>query len=244
MCKISVIVPVYNVENYLKESLNSLLKQTFKDFEIICINDGSTDNSQEILEQFSKIDKRVKLINKTNEGCGSARNKGLSLANGEYVYFFDPDDYIREDTLERLYTNAKNNDSDMVISQIAWVREGEPVNYNIPGFDFENIFTDVDYEDFTFNYEDIKEYVLNSYYAPWTKLYKRDFISKNNFKFHEKLAYDDVPFHVETIIKAEKISFIPEAFYHYRISNPTSVNKIPSNTVDIFRIWRKSNIKK
>lgn len=237
MSKISVIVPVYNSEEFLTESINSLLNQTFTDFEVICINDGSKDQSLRLLKNLKKRDDRIKIIDKENSGCGSARNVGIENAEGEYVYFFDPDDFIREDAFEKLYENAKNNDSDMVLSQIAWYSEGKSINLNKPGIDLENIFENVDFNNFTFTYKDIKRYVLNSYFAPWIKIYKKDFIKvENHFRFQENIAFDDVPFHVETIINAKRISFVPETFYQYRTSNINSVSNTSSNSIDIHRI--------
>ncbi len=237
MSKISVIVPVYNSEEFLTESINSLLNQTFTDFEVICINDGSKDQSLRLLKNLKKRDDRIKIIDKENSGCGSARNVGIENADGEYVFFFDPDDFIREDAFEKLYENAKNNDSDMVLSQIAWYSEGKSINLNKPGIDLENVFENVDFNNFTFTYKDIKRYVLNSYFAPWIKLYKKDFIKvENHFRFQENIAFDDVPFHVETIINAKRISFVPETFYQYRTSNINSVSNTSSNSIDIHRI--------
>ena len=237
MVKISVIVPVYNAENFLDESINSLLNQTFTDIEVICVNDGAKDNSLEMLQNFSKIDSRVKVIDKENGGCGSARNRSLDNATGEYVYFFDPDDYLIDVSFEKLYQNAINNDSDLVISKIARFRDGKPVDYSIPGYDFEKKFPNVNFDSYTFDYHDVKEYVLNASFAPWTKLYKKAFLDKyGDFRFPENVAFDDVPFHVKSMIRAKKISFVPEFFYRYRLSNPNSVNNTSSNGIDIFRI--------
>lgn len=236
MAKISIIIPVYNAEEFLTESIDSILHQTFTDIELICVNDGSKDNSLTMLNNMAKKDGRIVVINKSNGGCGSARNTGLNHATGEYVYFFDPDDYVLPEALEQLYENASNNDSDIVLSQIAWYQEGNTINYNKPGYNINEVFPDANFDNFTFNYHDIKEYVLNSYYAPWTKLYKKSFIDNFDFRFDENIAFDDVPFHVKTLLKAEKISFIQKAFYHYRTTNKKSVNNTVSNAVDIMRI--------
>ena len=135
--KISVIIPVYNAEEFLEESITSVLNQTFKDIELVCVNDGSKDNSLEMLNNFAKKDSRVKVIDKPNGGCGSARNMSLDNATGEYVYFFDPDDYVLPDAFEKLYNNAISNNSDLVMFKIARFRDGEHINYNIPGFNFD-----------------------------------------------------------------------------------------------------------
>ena len=117
--RISVVVPVYNAEPFLNEAMNSLINQNFKDFEVICVNDGSPDDSLSILEDYASKDNRIKIINQKNAGCGAARNKALDYCNGEYIYFFDPDDYIASNAFYKLYENAIINDSDLVIFKIA-----------------------------------------------------------------------------------------------------------------------------
>lgn len=235
--KISVIIPVYNAEEFLYESIPSVLNQSLGDIELLCVNDGSKDNSLKILEDFASDDSRVKIFNKINGGCGSARNVGLDNASGEYIYFFDPDDYILPNTFEELYKNAINNESDLVMFKIARFRDNESIDYSIPGFEFEEIFKGVDFNDFSFNYKDIKSYVLNSSFAPWTKLYKKEFLDQYpDFRFPLNIAFDDVPFHVMSLLRASKISFVPDFFYRYRLSNVNSVNNTSSNGIDIFRI--------
>ena len=237
MVKISVIIPVYNVSEFLEEAISSLLDQTFTDFELICVNDGSKDNSLEILNDFAKKDSRVIVIDKENGGCGSARNRGLDEATGEYIYFFDPDDYILPNAFEELYNNITSNQSDLVIFKIAWFMEGEPIDYNRPLFNFDKIFKGVDFNNFTFTYKDVKSHVLNSGFAPWSKLYRKSFLDKyDDFRFDLGVAFDDVPFHVKSMVRAEKISFAPDYFYHYRYANPNSVNNTSSNGMDIMKI--------
>lgn len=234
--KISVIIPVYNAEPFLEEALNSIINQNFRDIELVCVNDGSTDNSLDILNKFSELDSRIKIINQENGGCGAARNRALDEAIGEYVYFFDPDDYILPNTFDRLFKNVTRNRSDLVIFKIARFNEGEPINYSVPGFDFENVFGNIDFNNFTFDYHDVKEYVLNRSFAPWTKLYKKEFMDKyDDFRFPLNIAFDDTLFHIKSMLRASKISFIPEFFYHYRF-NPNSINNTSSNGMDIFRI--------
>ena len=118
MVKISVIIPVFNVELYLEECLDSVINQSLDDLEIICVNDGSTDSSLSILEKYAKMDDRVKIISQENQGQGSARNKGLSIAKGECIYFIDSDDKIELDTLKDCYDCVKKNDLDFVMFQL------------------------------------------------------------------------------------------------------------------------------
>ena len=236
--RISVVIPIYNVEQYLEEAISSLLRQTFIDFELLCVNDGSPDNSLAILEDFSKKDSRVKIINKENGGCGSARNRALEEASGEYVYFFDPDDYVLPNTLEDLYINALLNESDLVIFKIARFIDGQDIEYDSPYFDFDNVFKGVNFNRFTFDYHDAKHYVMNAAFAPWSKLYKKSFIDKyDDFRFDLGVAFDDVPFHVKSMLRAKRISFVPKFLYHYRYVNPTSVNHTSTKNKDIFKIF-------
>ena len=115
MVKISVIVPVYNCEDYLEESIRSILNQTFKDIEVVCVADGSTDNSLSILNKLSDDDSRLKVHTQENQGASVARNNALKKVSGDYIYFFDADDYLVADALEKAYNNAVNNNSDIVI---------------------------------------------------------------------------------------------------------------------------------
>jgi glycosyltransferase involved in cell wall biosynthesis len=238
MVKISVIIPVYNAEEFLESSLGSVLNQTLSEIELICVNDGSKDNSLAMLDNFAKTDARIKVIDQINEGCGAARNRALNEATGEYIYFFDPDDYILPNAFEKLYNNAVNNQSDIVLFKIAKFQDGEPIDYSKPGFNLDETFGEnVDFDNFTFDYHEVKRHVLNSSFAPWTKLYKKDFMDNyDDFRFPVGLAFDDVPFHVKAMLRASRISFVPDYLYHYRLSNPNSVNNTSSNGIYIMDI--------
>ena len=238
MVKVSVIIPVYNVESYLEECLESVINQTLDDIEIICIDDGSTDNSPSILKKYQKKDSRIKVISQSNHGQGYARKIGLNHALGDFVFFLDADDYILPNTFEKLYENAINNGSDLVIFKFARFKDGEPINYSIPGFDFDNIFKNVDFNNFTFDYHKVKHYVLNASFAPWTKLYKRKFLnSYDDFFFSENIRFEDVPLHVQVMLRA-KMSFCPIFLYNYRLSNDSSsMNNLDNDVaMDIFKI--------
>src|SRR5574344_49484 len=115
---VSFIIPIFNTEKYLKQCLNSIISQTLSDIEIICINDGSTDNSLCILENFAKKDKRIKVINQKNKGQSAARNKGITLAKGEYIAFVDSDDWAQPDMLEKMYNRATQDDTDVTMASV------------------------------------------------------------------------------------------------------------------------------
>ncbi len=234
--KISVIIPVYNAAPFLEEAFESVLSQNFDDIELVCVNDGSKDNSLEILNEFAKNDPRVKVIDQENGGCGAARNRALDDAIGDYIYFFDPDDYILPRTFERLFKNATRNWSDLVMFKIARFKDDGPIDYSNPGFAFEKVFKNVNFNSFAFDYHDVKPFVMNRSFAPWTKLYKREFLDQyDDFRFPTSIAYDDAPFHIQSMLRASRISYIPEFFYHYRF-NPKGIINTSSNGMDIFRI--------
>lgn len=237
MVKVSIILPVYNVEKYLNECLDSIVNQTFKDMEIICINDGSTDKSLEILNSYASRDERIKIISQENAGLGAARNVGMGAAEGDYIFFIDSDDFIYADAIEEMYENAVVNDSDLVLFRRTREFDIDRLN-NREGYNFDNVFkiSGEEYKKFTFNYKDIKQYVLNSYLSVWMKFYKREFLnSHDDFYFPEGIAYEDCLFHVKVFLRAGRMSHIPKVYYHYR-KNPDSIMNNSSYNMDIFKV--------
>lgn len=233
--RISVIIPVYNASKFLDESIGGLLNQTFEDFELICVNDGSKDDSLKILNDFADNDSRVIVIDKENGGCGSARNRALDEARGEYVYFFDPDDKLPENTFEEAYRNAISNDSDIVVFKAGTFNDYGKAKKVF--FNYKKFLKARKFNHFTFNCRDEKRIVLNKGFAPWAKLYKKEFLdSYDDFRFDMGIAFDDVPFHVKSMLRARYISYVNKILYWYRIDNSDSVNNTSSNGYDIFKI--------
>lgn len=233
--KVSIIVPVYNVENYLHNCLSSISNQTFKNIEIICINDGSTDNSSEILEEYAKNDQRISIITQKNGGLGFARNIGMEHAKGKYILFIDSDDFIELTAVEKSYNNIVSNNSDLAIFKFSRFDE-DNITYSQTGFPLDNEFGDINYNMFTFNYKDIKRFVLNTSFSTWSKIYRKDFLEKFDSNFQVGIAYEDVLFHVKSLLNASSISFIPYFLYNYRISNSSSIMNNKSNIGDIFKV--------
>ena len=224
MMKVSIIMPVYNSEDNLKNSIDSIKSQTFEDFELICINDGSTDRTPEILEAYSKSDSRIKVLSQKNSGPGCARNRGLENCTGQYVYFMDSDDFIVPEFLETLLDNMARNDSDFAMFKVGTITDDE--NMKTPTiFDVARMIPDADFDNLTFDYTSIPEFVLNESFAPWTKFYNREFLqSSDEFKFDEKLPYEDILFHVKSMLRASKISYVPKYLYYYRSDNDNSLS--------------------
>ena len=165
--KFSFIIPVFNAREYIKECLNSILNQSMSDFEIICIDDCSTDNSLEILENFSQMDERIVVhSNKKNMGAGFSRNIGLNYATGEYIAFVDADDWIEKDFCKILYNNAKTNDSDIVLFNA--------IEYYLNNTTRKRIYfpkNDInENEVFDYNYD--KNLILNRFFVIWSKIYR------------------------------------------------------------------------
>ncbi|MCL2115026.1 MAG: glycosyltransferase [Methanobrevibacter sp.] len=236
--KVSVIVPVYNSEKYLKKCLDSLINQTLSEIEIICVDDGSTDDSPEILSSYSRKNNRIKIITQKNKDVGAARKTGLKIAKGEYIAFVDDDDWLAKDSFEKLYKNAKSNDSDLVLFKAVFYYPNNESYIYPKSFNLEQYFNEVnDYDDFVFKAEDIKKQVMNAFFAPWYKFYKSKFLNKYNFYFKENITYPDVPFHVQVLLRAKRLSFCPENLYFYRRDHQESMLLISKNSPRIFDIF-------
>lgn len=239
MVKVSVIIPVYNVENYIARCLDSILCQTFKDFEIICVDDGSTDETLEILNAYCLFDKRIKIIKQQNKGVSAARNTGLKAAKGKYISFVDSDDWIAEDMLEKLYKNAQKHTSDFVFCSINSV---DIESGNICAYHSEKVSNIIKkYKNKPFSERDLdaNEY-FNQHVTVWNKLYRRDFLNKNKLKFYEGLIFEDYLFFTQIYFKAQRISFEEKPLYFYRCNREGSIKKAADERYfDIFKISKE-----
>lgn len=213
--KISLIIPVFNTEKYLEQCLDSAINQTLPDIEIICINDGSSDNSLEILKRYAQKDSRIKYLSQKNSGQSSARNKGLNIAQGEYIAFLDSDDWMQLDMLEKLYHNAKEQDCDISMCSITVFNE-------ISGLKTEHdCYLSLDiipkkFDNKIFNWFDLKDFIFKICVVPWNKIYKNRFLKENNITFCENFVFEDNLFCVETFIKAQKMNLTRDCLVNYR----------------------------
>ncbi len=219
MPKVSVIVPIYNVEQYLRECLDSIINQTLKDIEIICVNDGSKDNSLNILNEYAAKDARIKIIDKENAGYGHAMNVGLDNATGEYIGIVEPDDYITPKMYETLYDLAISNNLDFIKSDFYRFKGS---NDNIELF-YNQLSKDVSYYNRVLNVnEEIKPYyfIMNT----WCGIYKRDYIEKYHIRHNESpgASFQDNGFWFQTFVYSKRAMFIDKPFYMNRRDNPTS----------------------
>ena len=216
MPKVSVIIPVYNVEKYLRQCLDSVVNQTLKDIEIICVNDGSPDNSLAILEEYAQNDNRIKIINKSNGGISSARNAGLKIAQGEFIGFVDSDDYIALNYYESLYNRAKVTCSDIVVAEYIYRFNNKK----------KKIFLKVDKNIVTTSVKEKFECLyLPDFCYVCNKIYKRDFLK---VMFIEGVTYEDIYFASNVLAQAGRMAVAENIAYFYRNNADSIVNDTSS----------------
>jgi len=215
MAKISVIIPVYGVENYLEECLDSILNQKMKDLEIILIDDGGKDNCPQIIDRYAQKDNRIITIHKENGGYGQSCNVGLEIASGEYISIIEPDDYIDENMFSDLYPIAKDNDVDIIKTPYILNYQGNESRHEQKLFPVQ--------EDFIKPKKilTLKEspQFLQMHPSIWSCLYKNEFIKKHNIKFEEApgAGWTDNPFQVQTMCLADKIYYHNKPYYYWRV---------------------------
>ena len=219
MPKVSIIVPVYNVEKYIDKCLSSLVNQTLNDIEIIIVNDGSIDNSEQIILKYKeKYPSKLVYLKKENGGLSDARNFGMPYAKGDYIAFLDSDDYVELDTYEKLYNRAIQTDADMVECDFYWE------------------YSDKKIHDTSANYKDESDMYANARVVAWNKLYKKDLIINSGIKFPKGLRYEDLEFFYKILPQLKKIELINEPLIHY-VQRDDSITYLQNEkTADIFAI--------
>lgn len=224
---ISVIIPVYNVEKFLEKCLESILKQTLKEFEVLLINDGSTDRSLEICHKFQqKYPNIIRVFNNQNQGSSISRNQGINEAKGEYIQFIDSDDWIEETMFEEMYRKIKKDNSDIVIS--GYIREDRILNSNLEMIPITSK-------------SDKYFWLSDKALIPYTpnKLYKRDKILDFKLKFEAEIRLsEDLLFNIQYMLMSQKVSVLPKAFYHYIIHGENTVLNLEKRK-DIFKVFKK-----
>lgn len=221
MTKLSIIVPVYNVEKYLPKCLESLSNQTLKDIEIICVNDGSMDNSLAILKEFASKDYRIKIIDNQHQGVAKTRNTGIEQSTGEYIGFVDSDDFIDIDFFEKLYNSATKSNSDIAIASILKHKKF----FNIYNAKYTKEETAISIQDKIKLCGDKKHF----FFYAWNKIYKSSLIKNNNIEFSEGQIYEDVVFAIRALYYSNKIISVSKTKYHY-VEHENSLTKYKDKT--------------
>jgi glycosyltransferase involved in cell wall biosynthesis len=238
--KVSIIIPIYNTSTYLGKCLESVCNQTLKEIEIICINDGSTDCSIDIINQFAEHDSRILILNRPNRGAGISRNEAISCANGEYLGFVDSDDWIELDMFEQLYYHSKYLDSDLTICEFK-IFNNEKGNSIKP--DWAILPIDDSFQDRCFTWKDVKDNFFKLHVGPTNKLYKRDFIKRIDAQFGSYKALEDYQFALTCILNASKIAILKKDLYFYRLGVPESLSsnsnsRNPFNYFEVIKFYR------
>lgn len=232
MPTVSVILPAYNVEKYIAKSISSVLSQTFTDFELLVIIDGSPDNSKTVAESFS--DKRISIFEKENGGLSDARNYGLERATGEYVYFMDSDDWIESDLLEKTVVVLENEHRNFVI--FGYIQDDEDIN-DIVISQVERLPNTellVKGKDLTLSSD-----LLGIFGYAWNKVYRRQFLIENNFRFEKGISLvEDILFNSLIYCQSNEIRMINSSFYHYiNRQVPTLIKKFHKNSFEL-NLWK------
>lgn len=241
MVKVSVVIPVYNVEEFLDECLDSIVNQTLNDIEIICVDDGSTDKSLDIINFYAKKDKRIKVFSQKNGGHAVATNKGMSMAKGEYLYLMDSDDWLELTALEETYNHAKNTSADFVMFKSMNYSNDENRLYKSWIYSMDKVADFIG--DGVVDYKDLGDMIFEIPVTPWSKLYNHNFIKKIGAKFPEGLIFDDNIFFWDVLFNAKKIAFcnkylFTRRWYNYSSTTAGDLRFIDSITINNLMIDR------
>ena len=223
MTDISVIIPVYNGEKYIKKCLDSVLNQSKKELEIIIVNDGSSDKTEEIIKEYK--DKRIKYFKNTNHGIGYSRNFGIEKSKSKYITFLDSDDYMDKDECKLLYEKTINDDLDICICDFYKVYDNSLEEVNLGNFKNSSLKDNPD--------------IITENLNPWGKLYNRKMLIDNNIRFVEDLKYEDAPFVIEAFCNAKKIGKINKYLHYYVIHNNSETTVRDEKCFDILKIVDK-----
>lgn len=239
--QISVIIPVFNVEKYLVECLESLLEQSAQNFEILCIDDGSTDSSAEILTLYSRLDSRIRVISGNHHGAAEARNRGIDLARGKYLYFMDSDDLAADTLLEKAYTAAVNTAADIVVFD-AFLLDDKTKKVSLPDHCFRKEL--IPSGKSVFSVVDVHKHIFQLFNpAPWTKFFKRDYIIQKQLRFQDLPNSNDTYFVQMALALANRITTLNERLYFYRVGIAGNLqskkDQAPDCIIDVYLSTRQ-----
>lgn len=219
--KVSVIIPAHNAQRYIGACLESVMAQTLKEIQIICVNDGSTDKTQECIRSYMKRDERISLVNQENQYAGAARNNGKKAACGEYLVFWDADDLFEADALEEMYRQIRKDEADICVCDAVRFLDGQE----------DDLTTDVKYlkekylpEQTPFSIKTMPQYLFNfTTDVPWNKMYRRAFVEEQGLEFEDRVRANDHYFVLRAFSLAERVTFVKKHLIRYRVSSKTSL---------------------
>lgn len=227
--KLSIIIPVYNVEKYLSDCLESVINQSYEDIEVICINDGSTDNSLAILQEYEKQDKRIRVISQANKGLSAARNVGIENANGEYICFLDSDDMLEDGALQTIVQNLDSQNIEILYFNIKVIYEDEILERSDDRALYFN--REKDYCEVISGTEMFVEMMKNQDFcvAACLLVVKKTWLNRKNIRFEEGIVHEDIKYCIQCFLNAAKVRYIKDRLYVYRIRKNSIVTKRPDN---------------
>lgn len=235
--KISVIIPVFNTEKYLSKCLDTIILQTYKNLEIICVNDGSTDSSEQILKEYAQKDSRIIVLNQQNSGQSVARNKGLEIATGEFVSFIDSDDWVSLSLYQKFVNALKLVNSDIHIYMFnadIFLKEQSLSDVKLKHV-FELEIWKIRAEKLLYSVADCSN-PFDGNMSVCNKIYKKSYLDSLNLKFEKNLIFEDKVFHFESFLRTQKIYINNDALYHYRQHSASTMHTIKNNVFDIFEV--------
>ena len=232
---VSVIIPVYNAAEFLKDGLNSLLKQTLREIEIICVDDGSTDGSLVILKEFEKADARIRVIHQENQGAGAARNNGMDVARGKYLAFLDADDFFEKNMLKAAYDRAEETEAEVCVFNADLYDHTEKVYKKCTWAFRKQYFPEK--EPFAATDENVRNNIFRMFNGwPWDKLYQREYVRRLGIKYQNLRTTNDMLFVFIALACASRISTVDEVLIHQRVNVRTSLSRTREKSWDCFYI--------
>lgn len=240
MSCISIIIPVYNTARYLRECLDSAINQTYRNLEIICVDDGSTDSSPDILKKYAAKDSRIRIVCKKNGGAASARNAGINVADGEYVFFLDSDDYLAVNAMEKFYNRAAAGKLDLVICSAkvlyGFSSDTRKYQYRISS-DYPKVMTGHEAYVKMFPRKEVQT-------LPGIYFIRHGFLKDIDLSFYEGMINEDLPFYFQLFMSAKRLGTISEELFYYRVrKNSISTSKMDERNLYMILIWFQENEK-
>lgn len=233
---ISVIIPVYNVEKYLPQCINSVLEQSYQNFEIILVNDGSKDTSGAICDNYSKKDSRIKVIHQENAGASAARNTGLKIVSGEYVYFLDGDDWLERNAFEEMVKSMQKEQTDFVFFDAYSIDENSG-NISKKHYSHKETYKNGK------GHEIMKQLLTNKEFhvAPWSMFFRTKFLMQSKIYFEEGIIYEDMLFAYQVFSMAQKVAYVPAYLYfrRYRENSVMTSKVVQKNFVSAVKVYEQ-----
>ena len=237
--KVSIIIPVYNSARYLDECLTSVVNQQLNEIEVICVNDGSTDDSRHILEKFALKDTRIKIIDIPNSGQGVARNTGIQIATGDYVGFVDSDDKVEPQMFTALFEAAIQTNADISYGFTRCFSDASQKDFPFPYYDNEKQYFAGSGDKLVLSGEEIIRSLSGMTIVAWNKIYKKELVDTHGIWFGGGRIHEDIPFSLKAICNARRVCIVRKPLYHYRVNPGSTMNSVSrENHTEVLQVLK------